>query len=178
VATELDATREQRRVDLYAILQISAAATPEVVQAAYRALARSYHPDVNPSPEAIRQMRQLNAAYSVLSDPARRAQYDARRKRPGRAGGMPASITPITGTPRARAGAATPRRSAATAFAAPAPRSGDPRTARVLFGLVFVLVAIGALFYIVWLVAGILDDEPVRAMIPNSVEIQRVSGRR
>jgi hypothetical protein len=62
--------------------------------------------------------------------------------------------------------------------AAPLPRSGDLRPGRVLFGLVLALVAIGALFYVVWLVAGVLEDEPARAMIPNSVEIQRVSGRR
>jgi curved DNA-binding protein CbpA len=103
VATELDASREQRRINLYEVLQVSVKASPEVVQAAYRALARAYHPDVNPSPDAARQMRQLNAAYNVLSDPVRRARYDSVRGRPMRARREPAPVTPInTAAARAR----------------------------------------------------------------------------
>lgn len=63
--------------DLYELLQVSPRASLGVIQAAYRVLARSYHPDVNDGPEAVRQMRRLNAAYAILSDPARRARYDA-----------------------------------------------------------------------------------------------------
>jgi curved DNA-binding protein CbpA len=62
---------------LYDLLQVSPQAHPQVIQAAYRVLARSYHPDVSSDPEAVRLIRELNAAYEVLSDPARRAVYDA-----------------------------------------------------------------------------------------------------
>ena len=46
---------------------------------AYRRLARLYHPDLNPRPEAAERMRAINSAYRVLSDPRQRAVYDARR---------------------------------------------------------------------------------------------------
>jgi curved DNA-binding protein CbpA len=63
--------------NLYEMLQVSASADPTVIHAAYRTLARSYHPDVNSSGDAAIRMRELNAAYHVLSDPDRRARYDA-----------------------------------------------------------------------------------------------------
>jgi curved DNA-binding protein CbpA len=64
------------RGTLYDVLQVSPWCEPEVIQAAYRALARSRHPDLNREPDAEDQMRRLNAAYSTLSDPLRRARYD------------------------------------------------------------------------------------------------------
>src|SRR5690349_19735492 len=64
------------RGTLYDVLQVSPWCEPEVIQAAYRALARSRHPDVNRDSDAEDQMRRLNAAYHVLSDPLRRARYD------------------------------------------------------------------------------------------------------
>ncbi len=64
------------RGTLYDVLQVSQWCEPEVLQAAYRALARTRHPDVNRDPDAEDQMRRLNAAYYTLSDPARRARYD------------------------------------------------------------------------------------------------------
>jgi len=62
--------------DYYAILQVHPQADREVIGAAYRRLAARYHPDVNGSSDAVERMRQLNAAYEVLSDPASRAAYD------------------------------------------------------------------------------------------------------
>ncbi|MCC6173983.1 MAG: DnaJ domain-containing protein [Chloroflexi bacterium] len=58
------------------MLQVSPWCEPEVITAAYRALARSRHPDVNRGPDAEEEMRRLNAAYHVLSDPLQRARYD------------------------------------------------------------------------------------------------------
>lgn len=65
--------------DLYATLGVAANATPDQIEAAYRALARQYHPDVNRAPDAADRMRDINAAYRVLRDPQRRAEYDRQR---------------------------------------------------------------------------------------------------
>jgi DnaJ domain len=67
--------------DYYEILQVSSKAGPEVIDAAYRRLARRYHPDVNPSKAADQRMRELNQALEVLMDPRKRADYDRRRQR-------------------------------------------------------------------------------------------------
>ena len=62
--------------DYYAILQVHTGATKEVIDVAYRKLATKYHPDVSTSHDAVDRMRQLNEAYEVLSDPAKRDDYD------------------------------------------------------------------------------------------------------
>src|SRR5258708_4146579 len=61
------------------VLQVDSAADPDIIAVAYKRLARKYHPDTNPSPEATRRMQAMNAAYQVLRDPGRRAQYDRER---------------------------------------------------------------------------------------------------
>ena len=66
--------------DYYAILQVAPGADPDVINAAYRRLATKYHPDVNPSADALERMKQMNAAYAVLSDPLKRAEYDRARR--------------------------------------------------------------------------------------------------
>lgn len=63
--------------DLYAILQVHPQAEQVVIEAAYRKLIRKYYPDVNQSPDAHERTVELNDAYAVLSDPARRRSYDA-----------------------------------------------------------------------------------------------------
>jgi len=63
--------------DYYSILQVHPKAEKEVIDAAYRRLAAKYHPDVNEASDAAEKMKQINAAYEVLSDPVRRAAYDA-----------------------------------------------------------------------------------------------------
>ena len=65
--------------DYYAILQVDPRAEMEVIQAVYRRLAAKYHPDVDPSPGASERMKQLNAAYEILSDPEKRKVYDLYR---------------------------------------------------------------------------------------------------
>ncbi|MCD5415677.1 DnaJ domain-containing protein [Candidatus Bipolaricaulota bacterium] len=67
------------RSDYYAALQVHPKADEEVISAAYRKLAAKHHPDVNASPDATARMKQLNEAYAVLADPARRAAYDRSR---------------------------------------------------------------------------------------------------
>ncbi len=71
--------------DLYHALGVAPDAEREVIDAAYRALARKYHPDVNRAPEAQRRMQTINDAYAILRDPAQRRAYD--RARSGQPGG-------------------------------------------------------------------------------------------
>jgi hypothetical protein len=60
----------------YKILQVDPIAEPEEIKMAYRRLAAKYHPDVNKSSEASQIMIQINEAYSILKDPAKREEYD------------------------------------------------------------------------------------------------------
>ncbi|WP_415954446.1 DnaJ C-terminal domain-containing protein [Streptomyces sp. KLOTTS4A1] len=62
--------------DLYEVLGVSRSADAGEIQQAFRKLARKYHPDVNKSPEAEERFKDVNDAYSVLSDPKTRARYD------------------------------------------------------------------------------------------------------
>jgi curved DNA-binding protein CbpA len=68
-------------MDPYATLQVIESADLEVIRAAYRALARRFHPDVGG--DAMR-MAEVNEAWSVLGDPLRRARFD-REQRQARA---------------------------------------------------------------------------------------------
>lgn len=70
---------EDQLKDYYAILGIAPSADLKEIKRRYRELARRYHPDVNPSPEAARKITEINEAYDVLSDPERRARYDTER---------------------------------------------------------------------------------------------------
>ena len=70
--------------DYYEVLQVHPRADSEVIRAAYRALARKYHPDLGGDPN---RMIALNDAWDVLGDPVRRAEYDALR---ASGGGAPA----------------------------------------------------------------------------------------
>jgi len=65
--------------DAYRVLQIDPSAVPEVIEAAYRALARLHHPDLSETPDAVDEMTELNWAYGTLRDPALRAAYDRTR---------------------------------------------------------------------------------------------------
>ncbi len=61
----------------YATLGLHRRCTLAQIRAAYRTLARQHHPDLNPdSPAAITRTQELNAAYEILSDADRRAEYD------------------------------------------------------------------------------------------------------
>ncbi|RRO17664.1 J domain-containing protein [Saccharopolyspora rhizosphaerae] len=62
--------------DYYEVLGVSRNASSDEVQQAYRRLARRYHPDINSDPEAEERFKEINEAYSVLSDPETRKRYD------------------------------------------------------------------------------------------------------
>ncbi len=63
-------------VDYYELLQISPNAEPETIQRVYKMLAQRYHPD-NPATGEMRRFLLLNQAFEELSDPRRRAAYNA-----------------------------------------------------------------------------------------------------
>lgn len=61
----------------YDNLKVARTAPPEVIAAAYRALSKQLHPDINKGgPQADQAMRIVNASYAVLSDPAKRRDHD------------------------------------------------------------------------------------------------------
>lgn len=62
--------------DHYEVLGVSREASQDEIKRAYRKLARTLHPDVNPSEEAAERFKEVTHAYDVLSDPQSRAEYD------------------------------------------------------------------------------------------------------
>jgi curved DNA-binding protein len=63
--------------DYYKILGVPKTATPKEIKAAYRKLARKYHPDVNKGDaKSEARFKEINEANEVLSDPAKRKRYD------------------------------------------------------------------------------------------------------
>ncbi|XP_024979197.1 uncharacterized protein LOC112516412 isoform X2 [Cynara cardunculus var. scolymus] len=62
--------------DYYSTLGVPKSATVKDIKAAYRKLARQYHPDVNKQPGATEKFKEISAAYEVLSDDKKRAMYD------------------------------------------------------------------------------------------------------
>lgn len=66
---------EQKR-DYYEVLGVAKDATKDQIKSAYRKLAMQYHPDRNKSPGAEDRFKEISEAYAILSDDAKRAQYD------------------------------------------------------------------------------------------------------
>ena len=67
----------------YEILQVDKNASDEIIEKAYKLLAKKYHPDIHPENKkewAEEKIKQINEAYSVLSDIERRAEYDRKFK--------------------------------------------------------------------------------------------------
>ncbi len=62
--------------DYYEILGVPRTASSEDLKAAFRKLARQYHPDVNKSHDAEERFKEINEAYAVLSDQEKRSVYD------------------------------------------------------------------------------------------------------
>lgn len=60
----------------YDILGVSPDAAPDEIRAAYRKLAKQYHPDMNPDPDAGERFIAIQQAYETLIDPDARARYD------------------------------------------------------------------------------------------------------
>ena len=156
--TSRDTWRAARRQpNPYEVLQVSPGASPEVIRAAYHALARAYHPDVARSRHSTGRMQQLNAAYAALSDPVRRAQYAAQYRR--------AERLPSDGQ------SPSPRRPTATADQAgiaPRPRAAN-RSAIVLGAAVLI-----ALLITFWLLGDLLDEPPSSANLADSASVHQL----
>lgn len=126
------------RADPYQVLGVNTGASRREITRAYRRAACDTHPDAKPQdPCAAQRFDALTAAYDLLSDPARRAEYDRQHLRPdtARAPG-PASRIPFPGPrliwagpvhigPAAAGPSADPPRGS-EAGRSPATRSEDP----------------------------------------------------
>lgn len=97
--------------DYYGTLGVPKDADDQTIKSAYRRLARQFHPDVNASSDkeaATEKFKEINEAYTVLSDPVKRRKYDdfgARYDQFQRPYGRPSS----TGTSAGQAGPTTSR---------------------------------------------------------------------
>ena len=67
--------------DLYAVLGVTEDSDPKAISRAYRELARKLHPDTHPDdPDAAERFKEVTAAYDVIGDEAKRAEYDEFRR--------------------------------------------------------------------------------------------------
>lgn len=62
--------------DYYRILQVHNLAEPEIIESAYKRLVRKYHPDVNLNGDTLEMMQMINEAYTTLSNPEKRKEYN------------------------------------------------------------------------------------------------------
>ena len=99
--------------DYYAVMGVNAKASGDEIKKRYRELARRYHPDVNPKPDAAQKIKEINEAYGVIGDTERRASYDAER--------MFEAKTASASTPRQTPPSQPPR---------PAPNTGNAGNSR------------------------------------------------
>jgi curved DNA-binding protein len=75
--------------DYYKILGVDADADDKSIKAAYRKLARKYHPDVSSEEDAEHKFKEVSEAYEVLRDKEKRAEYDVARQYGGARGFEP-----------------------------------------------------------------------------------------
>ena len=109
--------------DPYKVLQVDPEAEDEVIQAAYRRLARKYHPDLAETAEAASRMAAINAAWERIGEPAARTAYDAERAADRRAAGRGRDSF----DPAAPRGSGLPQRPSAASRPATPPPPAKPR---------------------------------------------------
>jgi molecular chaperone DnaJ len=77
----MTAQREWFEKDYYAVLGVPSSATAKELSRAYKKLAKEHHPDINPGNQiAEDRFKEVNAAYEVLGDAEKRAEYDEVRR--------------------------------------------------------------------------------------------------
>jgi hypothetical protein len=143
--------RRDVSLNLYELLEISPHASQDVIQAAYRVLARHYHPDVNASAEATLRIRQVNAAYRVLSDPQNRARYDLECTRARRSERLTqrtdrVTTTRLSGARRFRVALLRPQELAGH----PAEERASALNGQAVLGLVVVVAMAAFLLVVLW----------------------------
>lgn len=118
---------------LYELLEVPESADSKQLTAAFRRLAKEWHPDVNQDrvEQATEQMKKISVAYQTLKDPSHRAAYDdtlqEERDRWMYATGHPATSPEMSGHPSPEAWWAPPAGSpAATIVNDPAPPNASP----------------------------------------------------
>jgi curved DNA-binding protein CbpA len=147
--------------DYYKLLGVASSASAEQIQAAYRRLAKAYHPDLNAgSTVAAARMARVNVAKSVLLDPPSRARYDQLRAtrrhvvaRVANGAVAPVAVRPPAHTPNYR-------KSAMRVGPRPPKRGSLDRGTGVL--LLIILPLVGALLLYVF-EAVQLAGQPLRA---------------
>ena len=138
--------------DYYRLLGVEPEAPVEEIQAAYRRLAKAYHPDLNAgSHQAAERMAQLNVAKSVLLDASTRAVYDQARlvRRPpaGPTRQRPVTTVASVGVPYAPYYPSRPRYRVVTSTAVrAAPRPGFDRGTGILLLVAVPLIAALSLY--------------------------------
>src|SRR5487761_728504 len=90
--------------DYYELLGVPRKAAQKEVRAAYRKLARKYHPDLNPGDKSSEEkFKQVQEAYDVLSDTKKRQMYDQFGFETPGVGGVPGAPDSVSAAVRARA---------------------------------------------------------------------------
>jgi molecular chaperone DnaJ len=77
IKKEITMAKQDTKKDFYEVLGVSKTASQDEIKKAYRTLAMKYHPDRNPNDKSAEEkFKEIQEAYSILSDPQKRQQYD------------------------------------------------------------------------------------------------------
>jgi hypothetical protein len=165
-------SEEEMRRDPFTILQVSDDAEEEVIDAAFRSLAKKYHPDTGGGDDDQERMKEINWAYSVLKDKGKRQEWiDKRRKvKTQQDRSSSTGNASRTAAPSSRPSASSKSQSSTTARSAP-PRSTTYRPANTSSGGIkawHVVVGVVAIIII-----GSLASNPLKSSSSNSASVSR-----